>query len=81
MMTYFLIALKIIVLLYFLDRLCLWLEKQGLLYYRKRKRTTSGLMGNILLEMQNILNPSTQNVIEVKKNKEARQNKKNTSDF
>lgn len=64
--------------LYILDRCCLWLEEKGLLYYRKRKPDRSGLIGNALLELQNIFNPSTQNVIEMKQNTEVKQSKNNT---
>lgn len=64
--------------LYILDRCCLWLEEKGYLYYRKRKSDRSGLIGNTLLELQNIFNPSTQNVIEMKQNSEVKQNKNNS---
>ncbi|MGE0206711.1 MAG: hypothetical protein AB7R69_02565 [Candidatus Babeliales bacterium] len=61
--------------LYIFDKFFLWLEEKGLLYYRKRKPDRSGLIGNTLLELQNIFNPSTQNVIEMKQNSEVRQTK------
>lgn len=64
--------------LYIFDKILLWLEEKGLLYYRKRKSDRSGLIGNTLLEIQNIFNPSTQNVIEMKQNSEVKQNKNNT---
>jgi hypothetical protein len=63
--------------LYILDRCCLWLEEKGYLYYRKRKPQTGGFIGNTLLELQTIFNPSTQNVIEMKQNSEVKQSKKN----
>lgn len=61
--------------LYIFDKILLWLEEKGLLYYRKRKSDRFGLIGNTLLELQNIFNPSTQNVIEMKQNSEVRQTK------
>ncbi|OJV94221.1 MAG: hypothetical protein BGO43_01665 [Gammaproteobacteria bacterium 39-13] len=64
--------------LYIFDKILLWLEEKGLLYYRKRKSDRSGLIGNTLLELQNIFNPSTQNVIEMKQNSEVKQCKNNT---
>lgn len=72
------IILVICLGLYILDRFCLWLEERGYLYYRKRKSDRSGLIGNTLLELQNIFNPSTQNVIEMKQNSEVKQCKNNT---
>ncbi len=71
------ITLVICIGLYIFDRCCLWLEKKGHLYYRKRKPDRSGLIGNALLELQNIFNPSTQNVIEMKQNSEVKQSKSN----
>jgi len=49
------------------DRLCLWLERKGWLYYRNSK-TSGGFIGSALLELQNIVNPSTRHTIEMKQN-------------
>lgn len=68
-MKYFWTTLGIIILLYLLDKLCLWLEHKGFLYYRKNK-PKGGVMGSILLELDNIVNPSTRSVIEIKQNKD-----------
>lgn len=76
-MKYIGLILGISIALYFLDKFCLLLEKKGLLYYRKHKPKSGGLAGSVLLEMQNIFNPSTQNVIEIKQNQEAKQTKNN----
>ncbi|MBN9289034.1 MAG: hypothetical protein J0H47_14005 [Gammaproteobacteria bacterium] len=70
--------IMICAVLYIFDKILLWLEEKGLLYYRKRKSDRSGLIGNTLLELQNIFNPSTQNVIEMKQNSEVKQCKNNT---
>ena len=50
---------------YFIDRICLWLEERGWLYYRCRK-PEGGVIGNALLELQSFLNPGTRNTIEMK---------------
>jgi len=70
--------IAICAVLYIFDKILLWLEEKGLLYYRKHKSDRSGLIGNTLLELQNIFNPSTQNVIEMKQNSEVKQSKNNT---
>jgi len=36
--------------IYFIDRACLWLESKGWLYYRKNK-PHGGVVGNALLEL------------------------------
>ena len=51
--------------LYVIDRLGLWLEAKGWLYYRKYK-APSGFITSTLLEMQNIVNPSVRHIIEIK---------------
>lgn len=53
--------------IYLFDKFCLWLEKQGWLYYRNKK-AESGIIGKALLEFHSFLNPSTRHVIEVKQN-------------
>ena len=63
--------------LYLFDRCCLWLEEKGYLFYRKRKPQSSGLIGSALLEMHNIVNPSAQNIIEMKQNSEVKESKRN----
>jgi hypothetical protein len=45
-----------------LHRAALWAEARGLIYYRRRG--TSGALGNALLEVQAILEPSKRHVIE-----------------
>lgn len=53
--------------LFIVDRICLWLEGKGWLYYRNNK-AQGGIIGNMLLELQNVLNPSTRPTIELKQN-------------
>ena len=45
-----------------LHRVALWAEARGLIHYRRRG--TSGALGNALLELQAILEPSKRHVIE-----------------
>lgn len=56
-------------LVFFLDRFLLWIEKKGWLYYRKRK-SPGGFSGNALLEVNSIFQPSSHNVIYVKQKSE-----------
>ena len=51
--------------LFILDRIGLWLEKKGWLYYRHNKPTGGGL-GNALADLSRFLNPSTQHIVEEK---------------
>lgn len=67
MLKIILIIIALGLLLFLIDRLCLWLECKDLLYYRHKKSPT-GIIGNGLQELQGILNPSSRHVIEVKQN-------------
>lgn len=53
--------------IYLSDRLCLWLERKGWLYYRNKK-ASGGVMGSALLELHSLLQPGIRNVVEIKKN-------------
>jgi lipoate-protein ligase A len=57
----------IAVALYFLDRLALWLEARGLLYYRKKKPEGSG--SALLGAFQQIYEPAVKHVLHVKDTK------------
>lgn len=61
--------------LFFLDRLALWAEAKGWIYWRRKKAST-GALGSALMEMNVITNPSAEHVIVVKDAKkfEERQN-------
>ena len=59
--------------LFALDRLLLALERGGYIYYRVRKPSGSGA-GNALLELQQMLSPSTQHVVVAKKEQRAEHN-------
>ncbi|GEM_PF-5591293 len=53
------------VVFFVMDRFLLWIEAKGWLFYRKRK-SPGGFLGNALLELNTIFQPSSSNVIEVK---------------
>ena len=52
--------------LFLLDRLGLWMERQGWIYYR-RSRGMSTRAGNAFLELHSMLEPEKKHVIELKK--------------
>jgi len=54
------------VTLFLLDRLGLWTERQGWIYWRKSKGTSSRL-GNAFLELHSMLEPSKRHVVEIRK--------------
>jgi len=76
-MKIFLIISAICAVFYLFDKVCLWLESQGWLYYRNKK-ADSGVIGKAMLELHFLLNPSTRYVIEVKQN--AIKQKRNETD-
>ena len=52
--------------LYGFDRLALWMERRGWIYWRK-KHGSSGTLGAALLEVQAIFEPSKRHVLEVRR--------------
>ena len=48
-----------------LDRVALWMEGRGWLYYRRVKPTSNNL-GNAFLELQSLLEPGKRHIIEAK---------------
>jgi len=65
-MKYILIGSIAVLGLYLLDRLGLWAERQGWIYYRY-KRSSRGAIGNAILELQAIAEPTKRHVIEERK--------------
>ncbi len=65
-MKYILIGSITVLGLYLLDRLGLWAERQGWIYYRY-KRASRTAIGNAILELQTIVDPSKQYVVEERK--------------
>lgn len=53
------------VALFLIDRLALWAEDRGWIYWRRKKAQT-GALGSALMEMNVITNPSAQHVIDAK---------------
>lgn len=62
-MKVWLLLLAAVVVLWALHRLALWAESRGWIYYLRRQGS-SGAMGNALLEVQALLEPSTRHVLE-----------------
>ena len=56
--------LAILAALYLLDRLLLWMERRGWVYWRKTTRSTGPGMGNALLEIQSLVEPSARHALE-----------------
>ena len=55
----------VVVTLFMIDRLALWAEECGWIYWRRKKAQT-GALGSALMEMNVITNPSAQHVIDAK---------------
>ena len=65
-MHYILIGSIVILGLFLLDRLGLWAERRGWVYYRHR-RSSGGAMGNAFLELQSFFEPAKRPIIEERK--------------
>jgi hypothetical protein len=53
------------VALFLIDRLGLWLEDRGYIYYRKKSGSASA-MGNAFLEIQSMVDPAAKHVLEMR---------------
>lgn len=62
-MRFALIAAAVAAGLYCLHRLAVWAERRGWIYYRE-KRGSSGTVGNALLEVHALFEPSTRHLAE-----------------
>jgi hypothetical protein len=51
--------------LFVLDRLLLWMERRGWIYYRKRSASGGSGVGNALLEVQSLIEPDKKEILEV----------------
>jgi len=72
MLKIFLWLLLVGAAVFALDRLLLYMEKRGWIYYRKKKPSSSAL-SNACLEVQQLLEPSKKYVVEVKKDEKKQQ--------
>ncbi len=52
--------------LWLLDRLALWAESRGWLYYRRRTPSSTAV-GNAFLEVQSLLEPSKREIVEIRR--------------
>jgi hypothetical protein len=61
------VVLILVILAFFLlDRLFLWMEGKGWIYWRKRK-ASAGVMGTALAELHSLVEPSKRNIVEAKR--------------
>jgi hypothetical protein len=65
-MKYILMGSIAVIVLYLLDTLGLWAERKGGIYYRY-KRCSRTAIGNAMLELQTIVDPSKRHVVEERK--------------
>jgi len=61
------VILGIGVALFLFDRVLLGMERRGWVYWRKTKRRTGPGMGNALLEIQTLLEPSARPMLEMRR--------------
>lgn len=61
-----------VLLLRALDRLALWAERRGWIYYRTRRRSP-GALGNALLEVHSLFEPGLEATVEVRSEEAAEQ--------
>jgi len=59
-------------LIFMLDRLLLYMERRGWIYYRKKKPSSSAL-SSACLEIQQMLEPSKKHVVQIKKDEKRTQ--------
>ena len=51
--------------LFAFDRLMLWMEKKGWVYWRRSKQGGGSGVGNALLEVQSLIEPNKRHVVEM----------------
>ena len=64
-MRLFLVLVIVALAILALDRLGLWMESRGWIYYRRRKPSTSTL-GNAFLQVQSLLEPEKRSLLEIR---------------
>ncbi|MEQ1817014.1 MAG: hypothetical protein ABL871_00275 [Terricaulis sp.] len=55
----------VVLALFLIDRVALWAEERGWIYWRRKKAQT-GALGSALMEMNVFINPSAQHVVAAK---------------
>ncbi len=74
-MEHLLTLFWIVLALFLIDQAGLWLERRGLLYWR-RSKIKGGSLGPGLEEINRFMNPASQHVVEAKQTEAARRTKK-----
>ena len=64
------IIFAIVVALFLVDRIALWMESRGWIYWRHSK-ASPGALGNALLQVQSLLEPDRQALLEVRQDEHA----------
>ncbi len=67
------LGLLIALLLFFLDRLLLWMERRGWIYYRKSKDGGGSGVGNAFLEVQSLFEPNKKELLEIRREDKSEQ--------
>ena len=55
------------------DRLALWAESRGWIYYRRTKRRTGANLGDAFLEIQSMLEPDKRHLLEIRREEKSEQ--------
>ena len=71
-MNWIIKSILILLSLFIIDRIGLWAEKRGYVYWRKKKPSSGGF-GNALGELQSFMRPSAKYVIEVQEKKDVKE--------
>ena len=66
MVKVFAVIATVAVALLALDRLALWMESRGWIYWRRRRPERGGATAGLLTEFQKIVEPEVRHVIEAK---------------
>jgi hypothetical protein len=56
-----------------LDRVALWAESRGWIYYRRTERKTGANLGDAFLEIQTMIEPGTRHVVEIRREEKSEQ--------
>ncbi len=62
----FILIVTVVSVGFLLDRLGLWMEDRGWIYYRKKEGDGKAAVGNALLQLDSFFQPEKKNVIEMK---------------
>jgi hypothetical protein len=61
------------IVLWTVDRLALWAESRGWIYYRRTNRRTGANLGDAFLEIQSMLEPDKRHLLEIRREEKSEQ--------